>query len=88
MRVNFSPVPGGTTTTYEICPPLSEVMDGVIAVAVARRIVAAEGDRTTYQLLTQQFNEEMRELRLQSAHFDSYMGGRLQPDAYMNRRVL
>ncbi len=76
-----------TEFDYEITPNLSQIDSTVIAYATARRLMANEGD-SRYQLITQQYTELMRNLRLNASQFDGATGMVYQGDSVMNNRYL
>jgi len=68
-------VPGGIVT-YEIAPPFDETIDLLVATYVARTIVALEGDRNKFELLTEMWREQLRDLSQQVSYYSALHEGK------------
>lgn len=78
-------LPSGTVT-YEIVPPLFNIFDDVIGIAIARRIAGIEGDKNRLTTNTQMYAEAMREHRLNAAAMQSIIDSRFETDTIFNPR--
>jgi len=74
----FSPVPGGATITYEICPVTSQVMDRVIWLLAVLDVLAIEDEPRRYNLIKDRLRNAMRELRLFYGQRDAQSGGKME----------
>jgi len=73
------------TTTYEICPVTTQVMDQAIWLRAALDVLAIEDQPKRYGLVQGRLRETMRELRLFYAQRDQANAGKVESDRFSGR---
>ena len=74
----------GEDISYEIAPFLSPGKQNIVALAVSRHIITTEGNIQRYGMITRQYKEMLRSVRLHLANVEQIVGMHFKKDTAAN----
>jgi len=83
-ETGLSSAPGDNSYVYEVVPAFGKLVTHVLGLMVGRTILMREGNSKRYNLLTQEYKEKVRALRIKLRSMESRRADRFEGDVIEN----